>query len=132
MRAKNNSFFMSSGPTSNYQLARACQTVRYFRGVFMKDNLPKRPWHNEALIVNLNNQNQSGSHWVALVKRGSNARYFDSFGGVPPPLEVIRYLKGCKIAYNTLKHQNYEQRNCGQLCVRFLLGELKNFEKRLN
>ena len=92
----------------------------------MRDELPVRPWINESAIVNLNSKNQQGSHWVCYVKRGDLVRYFDSFGGVPPPSEVSRYLTGCQVSYNTLRHQSYNQRNCGQLCVQFLRGELQD------
>ena len=96
----------------------------------MKDELPSQPWNEESAIVNLNNKDQPGSHWVCYVKQGNQVRYFDSFGGVPPPLEISRYLSGCQISYNRLRHQRYSQQNCGQLCVRFLRGELRNNNNR--
>lgn len=92
----------------------------------MRDELPGRPWNQESAIVNLNSRDQPGSHWVCYVKRGDEVRYFDSFGGVPPPPEITRYLTGCRVAYNSLRHQSYDQQNCGQLCVQFLRGKLRS------
>lgn len=92
----------------------------------MRDELPGRPWNQESAIVNLNSRDQPGSHWVCYVKRGDEVRYFDSFGGVPPPPEITRYLTGCRVAYNSLRHQSYDQQNCGQLCVQFLKGKLRS------
>ena len=36
-----------------------------FRGVFMRDNLPKSPYKNECGVINLDITSGSGTHWVA-------------------------------------------------------------------
>ena len=55
-------------PLTNYDIINAGKNVKNFRGCFMKDELPAVPWKNECGILNLNNSNQSGSHWVAWLK----------------------------------------------------------------
>ena len=51
-----------------------------FRGVFMRDTLPRKPHQTECGIVNFNTSEQAGSHWVCYFKDGMNERiYFDSF-----------------------------------------------------
>ena len=37
--------------------------IEIFRGVFMKDTLPRIPHHKECRIMNLNTSRQPGSHW---------------------------------------------------------------------
>ena len=64
----------------------------------------------------------SGTHWVAYAKRGCRAIYFDSFGNLRPPKELVQYLdkKCCENRIQSNVFQNYNPSNCGQLCLRFL------------
>ena len=53
-----------------------------FRGTFMRDALPKKPWPIECGIVNFNTSLEPGSHWVAYYKNNKERIYFDSYGQV--------------------------------------------------
>lgn len=86
----------------------------------MRDNLPKSPRQIECGIVNLDNSNNSGTHWVAYVKCKKYCEYFDSFGDLKPPLELIEYLRNENILYNYVKYQNFNTVICGHLCIKFL------------
>lgn len=88
--------------------------------MFTKDKLPRSPWEKEALIINLDSDDGPGTHWVALRKTGLQVKYYDSFGNLKPPLEVIKYLKNCVILYNYNREQNYNTEICGHLCLKFL------------
>lgn len=91
-----------------------------FRGVFMKDDLPLQPYKNEFGILNLDLTSGSGTHWTAYYKRGSKTiLYFDSFGDLQPPQELIHYL-GSDIKYNKESYQSYNTFICGHLCLVFL------------
>jgi hypothetical protein len=70
--------------------------------------------------VNLDNAEGPGTHWVAYAKRGNRVIYFDSFGNLRPPRELVRYLNVMQIEYNHMAYQSYDQSNCGQLCLQFL------------
>lgn len=85
----------------------------------MRDELPQKPYKYECGIVNLDISSGPGTHWVAYYKNGADIEYFDSFGNLQPPLEVIKYL-GHKIKYNYNVHQTYNSVMCGQLCLKFL------------
>lgn len=92
-----------------------------FRNVFMRDTLPQYPHKDECGIVNLDLNKNRGTHWVAYIKSGNTANYFDSFGDLKPPKELVKYLgKNTRIKYNSGKYQNYDQSNCGHLCLEFL------------
>lgn len=86
----------------------------------MRDSLPQKPWFNESGIINLDNKTGPGTHWVAYKKRGSRVEYYDSFGDLRPPAEVIRYFRGSKIYYNYAREQNFNTNICGHLCLKFL------------
>lgn len=106
--------------------------VPYFRGVFMRDTLPKKTKYNESAVVNLDSNKNNGTHWVAYKKRGNNVEYFDSFGNLKPPKELVNYFEGggvsskgkpspIKISYNREQYQKFNTTNCGHLCIKFLL-----------
>lgn len=90
----------------------------------MRDKLPKKVWKNECGIVNLDISSGSGTHWTAYYKRTNKlnknyVEYFDSFGNLRPPPEIISYL-GNRICYNHTPYQTYNTVNCGHLCLDFL------------
>ena len=114
---------LPQGVTTNVQLLQLAKRMRipYFRGVFMRDALPvDGTYHNESGIINLDNAKGPGTHWVAYAKRGNRAMYFDSFGNLRPPKEVVRLLNVPKIQYNRTPLQTFNQNICGQLCLQFL------------
>ena len=55
---------------TNFDLIRYINILKvpYFRGVFMKDELPKRIKPLECGIMNFNTHDQFGFHWVCYVK----------------------------------------------------------------
>ena len=77
---------------------------------------------NESGIVNLDDATGPGTHWVAYAKRNNRVMYFDSFGNLRPPKELVRYFENdaMVIEYNRTSYQTYDQSFCGQMCLRFL------------
>lgn len=87
----------------------------------MRDTLPTKCNYNESAIINLDVSKNSGTHWVAYIKRNNSVVYFDSFGALKPPKELVNYLgENINILYNNDVYQNYNQSNCGHLCLEFL------------
>ena len=111
---------------TNLDLMRYASILRipYFRGVFMRDELPKVDRQIECGIVNLNRSDEMGSHWVCYVRNQNDRIYFDSFGQITP-LELQEYLKTPK-EFNTNKAviqrnsdvvQRPNSHVCGHLCL---------------
>jgi hypothetical protein len=94
--------------------------IQHFRGVFMRDTLPKYPRRVEKVILNLDSIDGNGTHWVCYIKNNRDVNYFDSFGNLPPPKEVIDYLKDCNIQFNRDCEQEENTVICGHLCILFL------------
>lgn len=91
----------------------------------MKDNLPKKIWKNENAIINLDDSNGNGTHWVCYKKIGDSVFYFDSFGNIPPPLELRRYFRSTnRILYNYERFQRENTVICGHLCLEFLTSSV--------
>ena len=109
-------------PLSNFQILDAVKELRIpnFRGVFLRDELLKRPKRNECGILNLADD-PPGTHWTCWYKRDKVKIYFDSYG-IQPPLEVIDYL-GDPIYYSVEQIQPNGTFICGHLCL-YVLKEL--------
>lgn len=113
-------------PLSNYEILALAKKLKipHFYGVFMRDTLPKKTKakSRECWIVNHGSSHTDGTHWTALAKNYNIAFYFDSFGKLPPPIEVVEYLhkNGVQLYYNAKKYQNYGSVICGHLCLKFL------------
>ena len=88
-----NSVVLPNKPLLNLEINDAAKrlSVNEFRGVFLRDTLPKKAKLNECDILNLDSSSGDGTHWVMWFKNGKDKFYFDSYG-VQPPSELIAYL----------------------------------------
>ena len=115
---------------TNYDLYEYATLLKIpnFRGVFMRDTLPKIPHSDECGIVNFNTSAENGSHWICYYKNESKRIYFDSFGQITP-IEIQNYLKKRSergigvIQRNTDIVQPINTNICGHLCL-FVLKAL--------
>lgn len=92
----------------------------------MRTALPSFAQENESGVVNLDDHDGPGTHWVAYKKRGHQVDYFDSYGDLRPPRELITYLcssPGTVIRYNVTQYQDADDWNCGHLALLFLAEE---------
>ena len=110
---------------SNFDLidaAKALSIKKSFRGFFMRDQLPTKPMKIETGIINLDNSNGDGTHWVAYAIDPREVVYFDSYG-LAPPKEFMRYVStiSSPIFYSTLPTQ---QLNYPPICGREVLNVL--------
>lgn len=101
--------------------------IPFFRGVFMRDELPEFPLQLECGVINLDSSTNAGTHWVAYGKINDYVEYFDSYGNLKPPQEFVKYM-GEKIHYNYDNLQGNNLYNCGHLCLKFLVS----FWERIN
>ena len=78
-----------------------------FGGVFSNDELhdPKR---NVIYILNLQNSDQGGSHWVLLC----NGWYMDPYG-TPPTKRISQFVTD----WNRDEYQSLESEACGFFCL---------------
>jgi len=121
-------------PLTNFEILSVVNKlgIPNFRGVFLRDVLPKKSLTKECGILNLGDSSGNGSHWTAWFKNADKKYYFDSFG-VQPPLELIDYLKP-PVYYNTEEIQPRNQVFCGHLCL-YVLKHLtlgKDLQKIIN
>ena len=92
----------------------------------MRNKLPIiGPYIFESAIVNLDDKDGPGTHWVAYKKISNDVEYFDSFSNLRPPSDLVKYLGFDNIEYNHDRYQNYNTSVCGHLCLKFLCNQLK-------
>lgn len=94
---------------------------RKFRGVFPSDKIPTLK-ESEMAILNLDESDEPGTHWVAVYKNDREILIYDSFGR--DTYRIIPSLKGSgngKIsAAENDAEQSEDETNCGQWCLAFL------------
>lgn len=94
-----------------------------FKGVYPSDKIPKLNKKTPYAILNLDNSNETGSHWVAIVKKGKEIIFYDSFGR--EDTKIIPNLKnsGNGKILNTDKdaEQKINEYDCGARCLSFLV-----------
>lgn len=100
-----------------------------FGGVFSRDNLPYM-LKEQFYIVNLDDKEGPGTHWVVIFNIGEQCIYFDSFA-VDPPEEVISRMRQTnkKMIANIYRIQAIDSINCGFFCI-YVVDQLlkgKNF-----
>lgn len=89
----------------------------------MRDALPQKIRKKECGIINLDESSGSGTHWTAYCKKQNNILYYDSYGNLKPPKEVIKYFLSnhpINILYNYYNEQKFNSFVCGHLCLKFL------------
>ena len=93
-------------------------TKRLFQGVYAMDRLPTR--NNGAYVINMDNHDEPGSHWVAVFVDNGAVEYFDSYGRAPTDSRLLHFL-GPNFSYNSVALQRLFTTVCGYFCLYFLL-----------
>lgn len=92
----------------------------------MRDTLPKKIHRQESGILNMDTNIGEGTHWVAYTNENKKITYFDSYGNLPPPIELIKYFYSngdVTIHYNYEKIQSDNSYMCGQYALNFLYNQ---------
>ena len=92
-----------------------------FNDVYSGDNLPKTIKNGEY-VINLDEYEDVGTHWIALYVKNNEVIYFDSFGVEHVPKEIRKIFghKGIKTNIFRIKADNSIM--CGYFRIFFLLN----------
>ena len=86
--------------------------------VFAANTIPKKK-KNGAFIINTQNANQLGQHWVAVfIPKNAPPEYFDSYGR-DAPTKFQKFI-GMRYKYNPYKFQGPLSDTCGLHCLHYL------------
>ena len=109
-------------PLSNFDLMEWVKKLglKHFRGIFSRDNLPQKI-KKEIGIINLDDTQGPGTHWVCYRNLDSIVEYFDPFGLIMPN-EALKYFKSAEkhIVYSLDEIQNRNTVLCGYWCLYYL------------
>ena len=86
-----------------------------FKGVFSRNNLPGIK--DGAYVINLNDNNSKGTHWVSLFIDKNTAVYFDSFETEHIPQRVLTKIKDKSIIHNIFRIQDNKPIMSGFYCI---------------
>ena len=97
-----------------------------YRGTFPMDRLPTERV-NGIYIINTDDHDQPGGHWVAVFVTDERVEYFDSYGLPPLDSRCERFL-GTNYWFNTYQLQQLYSNACGFYCVYFVLQRARGQE----
>ena len=112
-------------PLTNIEISEYHSNESRFNGVYSRDNLPKIT-KKGAYVINLDEYENTGTHWIALFIKSNEFVYFDSFGIEHGPKEINKLIGSKKnFKANILKIQAYNSIMCGYFCIEFINYILK-------
>ena len=107
-------------PLTNFEIQEHYQNEPRFNGVFSRDNLPNNTIKNGVYVINLDEYDNIGTHWVALYVNDKIVTYFDSFVVEHIPKEIMKFINRKKIITNIYRIQAYDSIMCGYFCIGFI------------
>ena len=113
-------------PLSNFDLMDWVKKlgIKHLREVYSRDGLPRKI-RKECGIINLDDIQGPGTHWVCYRNLTGVVEYFDPFGLIMPN-EALKYFNtaspsGKQIVYSIDEIQNRSTVLCGYWCLYYLL-----------
>ena len=101
-------------PLTNFEISEYYENEPRFNGV-LPANIKKG-----AYVINLDEYEDAGTHWIALYVKNKKVVYFDSFGVEHVPKEIIKFIKNKGIIANIFRLQAYYSLMCGYFCIKFI------------
>ena len=71
-------------------------------------------------VINLDEYENTGTHWIALFVKTNEGICFDSFGIEHIPKEINKFICNKKIKANIFRIQAYHSIMCGYFCIEFI------------
>ena len=119
-------------PLTNIEISEYYKNEPRFNGVYSRNNLPNKI-KKEAYVINLDEYENTGTHWVSLFVKPKYAVYFDSFGVEHIPKEINKLIRSKELGHavrneiksNIFRIQAYDSIMCGYFCIEFINYMLK-------
>ena len=115
--------FNTTTSLTNFEIQKYYENEPKFNGVYSRNNLSKIK--DGACIINFDEYESIGTHWIALYVNAENVIYFDSFGVEHIPKEIRKFIVNKNIKTNIYRIQAYYSIMCGYFCIGFIDFMLK-------
>ena len=111
-------------PLTNIEINEYYANEPRFNGVYSRNNLPNKI-KKGAYVINLDEYENTGTHWIALFVKTNEVIYFDSFGIEHIPKEIEHAIGNKEIKASIFRLQAYDSIMCGYYCIEFINYMLK-------
>ena len=119
-------------PLTNIELNEYYKNEPRFNGVYSRISLPDKI-KKGAYVINLDEYENTGTHWIVLFVKTNEAIYFYSFGIEHIPKEINKFINNDttkssslkRIKSNIFRIQAYDSIMCGYFCIEFINYMLK-------
>ena len=122
-------------PLTDFEISEYYKNEPRSNGVYSRNNLPKTI-KKGAYVINLDEYENMGTHWVALFVEPKYTVYFGSFGIEHIPKEIKHAIgseqsssakaRNKEIKANIFRLQAYDSIMCGYYCIEFINYMLKD------
>ena len=112
-------------PMSNLEIDEILKHDKNYVGTYSEDNVPILK-NNQSTIINLQDSNQVGSHWVSYKKIGNKIFYFDSYAVSFVNNIIKNQYPNQKFICNIFRIQSMDSNQCGRFCILFVKSNIKN------
>ena len=110
-------------PLPNIEISEYDKNEPRFNGVYSRNNLPNKI-KKGAYVINLDEYENTGTHWISLFVKANKVIYFDSLGIENIPKEINKFINN-NIESNIFRIQAYDSIMCGFFCIEFINYMLK-------
>ena len=130
---KNLNSLLPFHPLTNIEISEYYKNEPRFNGVYSRKSLPNKI-EKGAYVINLDEYENTGTHWVSLFVKPKYTVYFDSFGVEHIPKEINKFIRNSnttkssslkRMKSNIFKIQAYDSIMCGYFCIEFINYILK-------
>ena len=119
-------------PLTNIEINEYYKNEPRFNGVYSRINLPKTI-KKGTYVINLDEYENTGTHWVALFVKPKYTVRFDSFGIEHIPKEINKFIRSKELGHavcndiksNIFRIQAYDSIMCGYFFIEFIDYMLK-------
>ena len=121
---KNINSLLPFHPLTNIEISEYYKNEPRFNGVYSRDKLSNKI-KKGAYVINLDEYQNTGTHWISLFVKPKYAVYFESFGVEHISKEINKFIGNKKIKASIFRIQAYDSIMCGYFCIQFINYMLK-------
>ena len=119
-------------PLTNIEISEYYKNETRFNGVYSRNNLPNKI-KKGAYVINLDEYENTSTHWVSLFVKTKYTVYFDSFGVEHIPKEINKFIRFKELGHavrneiksNIFRIQAYDSIMCEYFCIESINYMLK-------